>query len=108
MVSEPLICPWPRGHVHGLLWVKKVRDPQSLSAAPPVHRAGLFLGHRVSSHSDANNHQSAARIVDQRGRRLRVQILKPNDHAVAALKLACPIFALYDFVDKLSIAKVGG
>jgi hypothetical protein len=45
------------------------------------------------------------------GRKLRnlpVQVLKPNDHAVTDLKLACPVFALYDFVDTLSIATVGG
>jgi hypothetical protein len=41
-------------------------------------------------------------------RNLPVQVLKPNDHAVANLKLACPVFTLYDFVDTLSIATVGG
>ena len=39
---------------------------------------------------------------------LLVQVLKPNDHAVADLKLACPVFTLYDFVNTWSIAKVGG
>jgi hypothetical protein len=39
---------------------------------------------------------------------LLVQVLKPNDHAVADLKLACPVFTLYDFVNTRSIAKVGG
>jgi hypothetical protein len=41
-------------------------------------------------------------------RNLPVQVLNPNDHAVADLKLACPVFTLYDFVDSLSIAKVRG
>jgi hypothetical protein len=39
---------------------------------------------------------------------LPVQVLKPNDHAVADLELGCPVFTLYDFVETLSIAEVGG
>ena len=68
-------------------------DPSGLRPLPgsPIHYPNL---HRRSMGAGLRN--------------LLVQVLKPNDHAVADLKLACPVFTLYDFVDTLPIVKVGG